>query len=180
MVNPEESADATIIGEKSVSNLPIRGRNFLEFAQLTPGVSQEGDRVGLLVAGQRSINSNVSVDGMDFNDSLQGNQRGGNKAVFFFSQLAIREFQMLRSGANAEIGRTNAGSAQRKEYAAILPDNPQARYFNSRRGFSTCTVTPAGWQTDFHTLPCVSRPGAPLSREASFLLRHGATAVEPR
>lgn len=105
----DETADASIIGERSVSNLPIRGRNFVEFAQLTPGVSQEGDRGGIVAAGQRSINSNVSVDGMDFNDSLQGNQRGGNDAVFFFPQLAIREFQMVRSGANAEVGRTNAG-----------------------------------------------------------------------
>jgi hypothetical protein len=109
MVAPEEAADSSVIGENSVSNLPIRGRNFVEFAQVTPGVSQEGDRGGLVVAGQRSINSNVSVDGMDFNDSLQGNQRGGNDAVFFFPQLAIREFQMVRSGANAEVGRTNAG-----------------------------------------------------------------------
>jgi hypothetical protein len=109
MVSAAEAADTSVIGEKAVSNLPIRGRNFVEFAQLTPGVSQEGDRGGLVVAGQRSINSNVSVDGMDFNDSLQGNQRGGNDAVFFFPQLAIREFQMVRSGANAEIGRTNAG-----------------------------------------------------------------------
>lgn len=109
MVSAEEAAETSIIGEKNVSNLPIRGRNFVEFAQLTPGVSQEGDRGGLVVAGQRSINSNVSVDGMDFNDSLQGNQRGGNEAVFFFPQLAIREFQMVRSGANAEVGRTNAG-----------------------------------------------------------------------
>lgn len=109
LVAAAEVADTSVIGQNSVTNLPIRGRNFVEFAQLTPGVSQEGDRGGLVVAGQRSINSNVSVDGMDFNDSLQGNQRGGNDAVFFFPQLAIREFQMVRSGANAEVGRTNAG-----------------------------------------------------------------------
>jgi hypothetical protein len=58
--------------------------NFAEFFQLQPGVMQEQDRSGLVVAGQRSINSNVAVDGADFNDPLQGNQRGGNEAVFFF------------------------------------------------------------------------------------------------
>lgn len=130
LVSAEESADTSVIGEKSVSNLPIRGRNFVEFAQLTPGVSQEGDRGGIIVAGQRSINSNVSVDGLDFNDSLQGNQRGGNDAVFFFPQLAIREFQMVRSGASAEIGRTNAGFLNAVTKSGSNQTHGEALYLN--------------------------------------------------
>jgi hypothetical protein len=100
---------STSIGEEAVGNLPIRGRNFTEFAVLTPGVMQEANRFGLVVNGQRSINSNISIDGVDFNDSLQGNQRGGNDAVYSFPQAAIREFQVVRSGASAEVGRTTAG-----------------------------------------------------------------------
>ena len=105
----EENATSSTIPSRSVQDLPARGRNFSEYVLLTPAVMQESDRQGLVVAGQRSINSNVAVDGADFNDSLQGNQRGGNEAVFFFPQTAIREFQVVRSGATAEVGRTNAG-----------------------------------------------------------------------
>src|SRR4030095_5909915 len=43
------------------------------------------------------------------NDPLQGNQRGGNETAFFFPQSAVREFQVVRTGAGAEIGRTGAG-----------------------------------------------------------------------
>ena len=109
VIDTEASSTGTSIQKRAIADLPIRGRNFTDFVQLTPAVVQESDRNGLVVAGQRSINSNVSVDGADFNDALQGNQRGGNESVFFFPQTAIREFQVVRSGANAEVGRTNAG-----------------------------------------------------------------------
>lgn len=108
-IDTEESATGTSVSQRAIEDLPIRGRNFPEFVQLSPAVVQEGDRSGLIIAGQRSINSNVAIDGADFNDALQGNQRGGNESVFFFPQTAIREFQVVRSGATAEVGRTNAG-----------------------------------------------------------------------
>ena len=109
VIGTETEATGSTISPRLVSDLPVRGRNFTEFVQLTPAVVQEGDRSGLVISGQRSINSNVAVDGADFNDALQGNQRGGNEQVFFFPQTAIREFQVVRSGATAEIGRTGSG-----------------------------------------------------------------------
>ena len=108
-LDKDETATSTIIGARAVSDLPIRGRDFTEFVQLSPAITQESDRNGLVISGQRSINSNIAIDGTDFNDALQGNQRGGNDAVFFFPQAAVLEFQVIRSGANAEIGRTSSG-----------------------------------------------------------------------
>jgi hypothetical protein len=108
-LDKDETATSTIVGSRAVADLPIRGRDFTEFAQLSPAITQESDRNGLVISGQRSINSNIAIDGTDFNDALQGNQRGGNDAVFFFPQAAILEFQVIRSGATAEIGRTNSG-----------------------------------------------------------------------
>jgi carboxypeptidase family protein/TonB-dependent receptor-like protein len=108
-LDKDETATGSIVGAREVSDLPIRGRDFTEFAQLAPAITQESDRNGLVIAGQRSINSNIAIDGADFNDALQGNQRGGNEGVFFFPQAAVREFQVIRSGANVEVGRTNGG-----------------------------------------------------------------------
>jgi Carboxypeptidase regulatory-like domain/TonB dependent receptor len=104
-----ETDNSTVLGSDVVENLPTRGRNFTDFALLTPGISQELDRFGLVVNGQRSGNSNISLDGVDFNDPLQNGQRGGSAAAYFFPQVAVREFQVVRTGASAEIGRTNAG-----------------------------------------------------------------------
>jgi len=117
-VNADEDADiahstaadnATTIHSEIVEDLPTRGRNFTDFALLTPGISQESDRFGLVVNGQRSGNSNISIDGVDFNDPLQNGQRGGSVSVYFFPQVAVREFQVVRTGLTAEVGRTNAG-----------------------------------------------------------------------
>ena len=109
LTHKTETDNATVLGNDIVENLPTRGRNFTDFALLTPGISQELDRFGLVVNGQRSGNSNISIDGVDFNDPLQNGQRGGSVAVYFFPQVAVREFQVVRTGASAEIGRTNAG-----------------------------------------------------------------------
>lgn len=108
-LDASDPAISTTIPTKAIADLPVRGRNFTEFAQLTPGIVQESDRSGMVISGQRSINSNVALDGADFNDPLQGNQRGGNESIFFFPQSAVSQFQVVRTGATAEVGRTSAG-----------------------------------------------------------------------
>ena len=130
LLDTEEGASGTTINQRAVNDLPIRGRNFTDFIQLTPGIVQESDRKGLVIAGQRSINSNVAVDGADFNDALQGNQRGGNDAVFFFPQTAIREFQVVRSGASAEVGRTGAGFVNAVTKSGTNDWHGEALYLN--------------------------------------------------
>ena len=75
------AAKSNLIDRVAVESLPIRGRNFTEFAQLSPNVMQEANRGGIVVNGQRSINSNISVDGVDFNDSLQQPARRQRRGV---------------------------------------------------------------------------------------------------
>lgn len=130
LINTEEASTGGAISERSIADLPVRGRNYTEFVQLTPAVVQEGDRSGLVISGQRSINSNVAIDGADFNDSLQGNQRGGNESVFFFPQTAIKEFQVVRSGATAEVGRTNAGFVNAVTKSGTNEFRGEMFYFN--------------------------------------------------
>lgn len=126
-------ASGTNIPLKAIEDLPIRGRSFPEFAQLTPAIIQESDRSGMIISGQRSINSNVSIDGTDFNDPLQGNQRGGNEAVFFFPQSAVSEFQVVRSGLGAEVGRTSAGFVNVVTKSGTNVTRGDVFYFNRNR-----------------------------------------------
>lgn len=133
VIGTESETTGSTISPRLVSDLPVRGRNFTEFVQLTPAVVQEGDRNGLVISGQRSINSNVAVDGADFNDALQGNQRGGNEQVFFFPQTAIKEFQVVRSGATAEVGRTGAGFVNAVTKSGTNELRGEAFYFNRNR-----------------------------------------------
>lgn len=126
-------ASGTNIPLQAIDDLPIRGRSFPEFAQLTPAIVQESDRSGMIISGQRSINSNVSIDGSDFNDPLQGNQRGGNEAVFFFPQSAVNEFQVVRSGLGAEVGRTSAGFVNVVTKSGTNVTRGDLFYFNRNR-----------------------------------------------
>ncbi|HEY6968617.1 MAG TPA: TonB-dependent receptor [Candidatus Angelobacter sp.] len=108
-IDTRDASTSSSVYLRAITQAPIRGRSFPDFVQMTPDIFQESDRNGLVISGQRSINSYVALDGADFNDPLQGNQRGGNDPVFFFPLSAVREFQVIRSGADAEVGRTNAG-----------------------------------------------------------------------
>src|SRR5258708_496116 len=45
-VETTRTSIATTVGEKAISNLPVNGRNFLDFATLTPGVIRDPNRTG--------------------------------------------------------------------------------------------------------------------------------------
>ncbi len=133
LIDQADPAGSLTIDPRSISDLPARGRNFPDFILLTPSVIQESDRSGLVISGQRSINSNVSIDGADFNDPLQGNQRGGNEGVFFFPQAAVEEFQVVRTGATASVGRTAAGFVNVVTKSGTNAVHGELFYFNRNR-----------------------------------------------
>ncbi|MSO52976.1 MAG: TonB-dependent receptor [Acidobacteria bacterium] len=64
---------------------------------------------------------------------MQGNQRGGNEAVFFFPQSAVNEFQVVRSGAGADIGRTAAGFVNVVTKSGTNETRGDAFYHNRNR-----------------------------------------------
>ena len=102
---------ATRIDQKSVEGLPNNGRNFLDYAKLTPGVTivQGPDGDELSINGQKGITNNVSVDGADFNNPFFGEQRGGQRPAFTFNLDAVKEMVVIADGANAEFGRSTSG-----------------------------------------------------------------------
>lgn len=102
---------ANTINERTIASLPILGRKFEDFLSLTPGVSivqgPDGDEISF--AGQRGIFNNISLDGGDYNNGFFGEQAGGQRAAIDITLDAIKEFQVIASGAPAEFGRTAGG-----------------------------------------------------------------------
>jgi outer membrane receptor protein involved in Fe transport len=111
LIETTRTETSTLVDMRSVQNLPLNGRRFLDLAFLTPGVSQEQERKQLSFAGQRGINSNINIDGADFNQPFFGGQRGGERTndAYVVSQEAIREFQVVRGGFAPEFGRSTGG-----------------------------------------------------------------------
>jgi len=167
VLDKAETASSTVVGARAVSQLPIRGRDFTEFVQLTPGITQESDRNGLVVSGQRSINSNIAIDGADFNDALQGNQRGGNEAVFFFPQAAVLEFQVVRSGATAEVGRTNAGFVNVVTKSGSNDVRGETFYYNRERALTSADAFDRKLNNQQSLFG--GSIGGPLRRDRAFL-----------
>jgi hypothetical protein len=103
---------SSTISEVSIANLPVNGRNFIDFALLTPGVTRDERTGDISVAGQRgTLNSRV-VDGADTNNTFFGQtlgRTGSGRAPYHFSQDAVQEFQVNSNAYSAEYGR--AGGA---------------------------------------------------------------------
>jgi hypothetical protein len=110
-VETSATVRTTTLSQEAINSLPINGRRFQDFITLTPTVQVDTSRGQLSFAGQRGINSNVSIDGADYNQPFFGGIRGGERSnnAFTIPQEAIQEFQVVASGYSAEFGRSTGG-----------------------------------------------------------------------
>src|SRR5215813_7743308 len=112
IVETTRTSISSTINERAIQNLPVNGRNFLDFATLTPGVVREPTRAGdLAVGGQKGTLNSLQVDGADNNNTFFGQSFGrtGTRPPYQFSEESVQEFQVNQNGFSAEFGR--AGGA---------------------------------------------------------------------
>jgi hypothetical protein len=81
---------AETVTPEEIDGLPLNGRNYLDLAALTPGVTRANP-----VANQRFTNNGFVVDSFSSNDDAAG------LAGTFYSQEVIREFEVVTSGGIA-------------------------------------------------------------------------------
>jgi hypothetical protein len=110
-VDTVKTESSSTIDETTVNTTPILGRKFEDLLTLTPGVSvvQGPDGDEITFAGQRGVFNNVSLDGGDYNNGFFGEQLGGQRAAIDITLEAVKEFQVVATGASAEFGRTAGG-----------------------------------------------------------------------
>jgi outer membrane receptor protein involved in Fe transport len=112
IIETTRSSVATTVNQRAIENLPVNGRNFLDFATLTPGVVRDPTRAGdLAVGGQKGTLNSLQVDGADNNNTFFGQSFGrtGTRPPYQFSEESVQEFQVNQNGFSAEFGR--AGGA---------------------------------------------------------------------
>ena len=111
VVDATRTAAANTLNELTVESTPILGRKFEDLLTLTPGVSivQGPDGDEITFAGQRGVFNNISLDGGDYNNGFFGEQAGGQRAAVDITLEAVKEFQVIATGAPAEFGRTAGG-----------------------------------------------------------------------
>ena len=109
-VETQNTAVSTTITEQRIDNLPINGRNYINFTltnsqtarDATPSIGA-APTSGLNIGGQRARANLVNVDGVDATD----NSVNGIRTTV--SQDAVQEFQIITNGYAAEYGRASGG-----------------------------------------------------------------------
>ena len=111
LIDVTDVSSTSTLGEQTIATTPVLNRKFEDLLTLTPGVSisqgPDGDEIN--INGQRGIFNNISLDGGDYNNGFFGEQSGGQRAAVDITLEAVKEFQVVASGANAEFGRTGGG-----------------------------------------------------------------------
>jgi hypothetical protein len=108
-VNTTQPDFASNLSNAAISNLPINGRRWSNFALLTPGATLDGDFGLISFRGISGLMNNSTLDGADNNQYFFSEERGRTRISYVISQAAVREFQVNTSNFSSEYGRA-AGS----------------------------------------------------------------------
>jgi hypothetical protein len=116
VIESARSQIASTVSQAEVTALPMNGRNFLDLALLAPGVAPANVNstqlfpetsavpgITISVGSQRNLSNNFVVDGLSANDDAAG------LSGITYGVDAIEQFQVITSGAQAELGRALGG-----------------------------------------------------------------------
>ena len=110
LVETQRTSSTDTINQRRIDNLPINGRNYINFALTDSQVLRDNapsigaaPTSGLNMSGQRARSNLVNVDGADATD----NSTNGVRSTV--SQEAVQEFQIITNGYAPEYGRASGG-----------------------------------------------------------------------
>jgi hypothetical protein len=184
LVETATSSTGEVIQGRQVTELPLNGRNFVQLALLTPGVTRGayGDiaaggsggtssetfrysdtgGAALSVNGLRPQTNNFVLDGVDNNESLV------NSIVFFPPAEAIQEFKVNTSVAPAEFGR--AGGAVIQTSTKTGTNDIHGSLFGFRRsGFGDAHIWNQSGRIDYKRNQFGGTLGAPIIKNKLFI-----------
>lgn len=112
-VNKVENKVYDVITERQIEGLPLNGRNFLDLAQLSPGVQivdggtfdpTKNQFTGISVGGRSGRVTRIQIDGIDISDETVGTTTQN------ISQDALQEFQLSQSSLDPSTSLTSTGA----------------------------------------------------------------------
>jgi carboxypeptidase family protein/TonB-dependent receptor-like protein len=169
IVETTRSGVASTLDERVVATLPILGRKFEDLLTLTAGVSvvqgPDGDEISF--AGQRGVFNNISLDGGDYNNGFFGEQAGGQRAPIDITLDAVKEFQVIATGAPAEFGRTAGGVVNVVTKSGTNTVRGSLFHFQRLEGL-TGELSDGSSLLDFHREQFGGTIGGPVKRDKSF------------
>src|SRR2546426_5161551 len=169
IVEVTKTESSSTLNELTVSSTPVLGRKFEDLLTLTPGVSisqgPDGDEINF--NGPRGIFNNVSLDGGDYNNGFFGEQEGGQRAAIDITLEAVKEFQVIASGANAEYGRTAGGVVNVITKSGTNQVNGSLFHYQRLEGL-TSNTSDGKPLTDFRRNQFGGTIGGPVVKDKAF------------
>ena len=175
IVNTEQSTVQGVLTAKQIDRLPVDGRNFLDLAQLEPGVQiQDGQTFDPTKAGYSSISINgvygrtprIELDGLDISDENVGTTTQ-NVAL-----SSIEEFNISRSSLDLSTELTSAGSVNVATRSGTNALHGQGFY--NFRDRNALMANFAGDQSDYYQRNNFGgRLGGPIVKDKLFFFIDG-------
>jgi len=173
-VNTEQATVQGVIDTAQIENLPINGRNFLDLAQLEPGVQiQDGGNFDPTKKGFSSISfggrfgrtARIEVDGLDISDETVGTTTQDIPAS------AIQEFQIGESMLDLSTELTSSGSVNVTTRSGTNTLHGQA--YEAFRNHDLDAALPGGQTPFFQRNQAGGNLGGAVKKDKLFLFADG-------
>jgi len=177
-VNTEQAIVQGVLTSSQIDNLPVNGRNFLDLAQLEPGVQiQDGTNFDPTKVGYSSISfggrfgrsARIEVDGVDVSDETVGTTTQD------IPSSAIQEFQLSQSKLDLSNDLTSSGAVNVTTKSGTNAFHGGALgFFRDHSAAAASLPTPPGLSApDFQRNQFGGNFGGPVIKDKLFFFGDG-------
>jgi len=169
-VNTEQAGVSDVITKAQIDSLPVNGRNFLDLAQIEPGVIlQSGESFDPTKAGYSAISisgvsgrtTRILLDGQDITDETVGT------TIFNVSQGSIGDFQLNRSTQDVSGDVTSTGQVLVSTNSGTNTIHGQL-FYNFQDYRAIFARTAGGVETPFQRNQFGGSVGGPIIKDKLF------------
>jgi hypothetical protein len=174
LVETSRTSTTDTIGQRRIDNLPINGRNYINFTLTDSQVVRDNapntgaaPTSGLNMSGQRGRSNLVNVDGADATD----NSINGVRSTV--SQEAVQEFQIITNGYSAEYGRAAGGVVNiitrsgSNDFHGDVFGYLRNRNFQAVNPFAVCPTPPCS-NPAYTRVQAGAAFGGPIKKDKTF------------
>jgi hypothetical protein len=178
-VNTEQATVQGVLSEHQIEKLPINGRNFLDLAQLEPGVQiQDGANFGkdgyssISFGGRFGRMARIEVDGIDVSDETLGSTTTNVPAS------GIQEFQLSQSSMDLSTELTTSGAGNVTTRSGTNVIHGEVFSFFRDSSLAAALPTPPGLSEPFQRSQYGGRLGGPIVKNKFFYFLDGERTLQ--
>jgi hypothetical protein len=180
-VNTVQDTVQGVLTSSQIANLPVNGRNFLDLAQLEPGIQiQDGQNIDPTKGGYSSISfgsrfgrtARIEVDGADVSDETVGSTTTN------IPSSGIQEFQISQSSLDMSTELTSSGSVNVTTKSGTKNFHGEAFGQFRDSSLGAALPTPPGIQAPYQRSQYGGALGGPIIKHRLFFFMDGERTIQ--